>query len=393
MEQARDNPLFPTLDETRTLLDEGGGNLNFQGQPLRALPDGLTEVPGDLLLARTDVCALPSGLTHIGGDLDLELAAQLISLPDNLRIAGDLCLYLTPISALPSGLSVGGNIDLRGVPSLLPSQSAGQFRRRWEARTLTLPENLTVGGNLDLNHSGVSQLPHGLHVGGDLDLRHTGVTTLPDDLQVGGNLLASCSQITVLPEGLWIPGFLDLFNTKLECLPQRLTVGGIDIRRTPVEQRKEQPCTFTLLDLPQISFYYEEPGTYILRCRVGACRVYFCMENGWYLLSDPVGFDVFRHVRRDIMEGALSCLTSGRHLPDFFSPDMKIHCGEGLALFHLVTGIRLDRVPSLFTEGVSQPKTGGTVPLRSLIKTVAGHPGGEQFAAFFERNHVPIDGV
>ena len=60
---------------------------------------------------------------------------------------------------------------------------------------------------------------------------------------------------------------------------------------------------------------------------------------------------------------------------------MPIHFLEGLALFHMITGIRLDPIPNSFGKRGEKLKTRGILPLRTLIKAAAGHPDGEQLRA------------
>lgn len=205
-------PLSP--DAARSLILSGQapedltvrGHLDLTGlRELRSLPAGLnvtrltvngcynlTQLPARLTCF--ELSAKESGLTAIPADiqvsnkLDLTGCADLISLPENLKVGTLILTNCTKLTTLPEGLNVffldvSGCVNLLGWPNNA-SLRAGRLSARGCMRLTALPTYLTQVAQLDLaGCTELAELPEALTVSSWLDISDTQIATLPSSLQ------------------------------------------------------------------------------------------------------------------------------------------------------------------------------------------------------------------
>lgn len=194
------------------------GHLDLSGQPIEALPAGLT-VEVLTLSGCTRLRTLPPGLQvrrlHLNGCTGLE------ALPAGLRCY-ELEMQDTPITHLPADLRVEYRLDLTNCAALT-----------------TLPTGLKVGVLILRDCTALTALPEGLTVyfldiAGCVDLRTWPASAA---VQIGCLNIRGCRSLTALPAGLANLAWIDLADSGVAALPAALQDVRLRWRGVPVDRR------------------------------------------------------------------------------------------------------------------------------------------------------------
>jgi hypothetical protein len=175
---------------------------------------------GDLYLYRAPIKALPNNLKVIGGNLGIT-DSQIKTLPTGLRVNGRCDLDQSSIEVLPEGLYVEEDLNIQDTP------------------IKELPRGLHVGNDLFAFGSEIQKVSEDIKIGSGMMLPNTKLTEFPKTTQKEFNrIFVNVTRVTSVPEGLHVRVILNLDTTQLIHIPRDIRVDGIlSILGTPFARK------------------------------------------------------------------------------------------------------------------------------------------------------------